>query len=145
MLIAAKALLDRKPDPSDEEIRRWLAGNLCRCTGYDKIVRAVRAAAKGAGGGARSRRRRRRASRVVGTRPTRVDAADKVTGRAIFGADVRLPGAWLTARILRSPHAHARIRGIDTRRAEALPGVLAVVTAGDLPPARTRGGRGEAC
>ncbi|MBN1874630.1 MAG: (2Fe-2S)-binding protein [Anaerolineae bacterium] len=46
MLIAAKALLDRNPDPTDEEIRTWLAGNLCRCTGYDKIVRAVRAAAR---------------------------------------------------------------------------------------------------
>jgi aerobic carbon-monoxide dehydrogenase small subunit len=45
MLIAARALLDREPDPSEERIRTWLAGNLCRCTGYDKIVRAVRAAA----------------------------------------------------------------------------------------------------
>lgn len=45
MLIAAKALLDREPDPSEERIRTWLAGNLCRCTGYDKIVRAVQAAA----------------------------------------------------------------------------------------------------
>ena len=45
MLIAAKALLDRDPDPSETEIRTWLAGNLCRCTGYDKIVRAVRSAA----------------------------------------------------------------------------------------------------
>jgi aerobic carbon-monoxide dehydrogenase small subunit len=45
-LIAAKALLDRNPDPSEEEIRFGLAGNLCRCTGYDKIVRAVQATAK---------------------------------------------------------------------------------------------------
>jgi len=44
-LIAAKALLEREPDPTEEHIRTWLAGNLCRCTGYDKIVRAVRAAA----------------------------------------------------------------------------------------------------
>ena len=44
-LIAAKALLDRNPDPSETEIRYWLAGNLCRCTGYDKIVRAVTDAA----------------------------------------------------------------------------------------------------
>jgi len=45
MIVAAKALLDRNADPSATEIRTWLAGNLCRCTGYDKIVRAVRAAA----------------------------------------------------------------------------------------------------
>ena len=46
ILVAAKALLDRKPDPTETEIRYWLAGNLCRCTGYDKIVRSVQAAAE---------------------------------------------------------------------------------------------------
>ena len=46
ILIAAKALLERNPDPSESEIRYWLAGNLCRCTGYDKIIRSVQAAAK---------------------------------------------------------------------------------------------------
>ena len=46
-IVAAKALLDRNPDPTEAEIRNWLAGNLCRCTGYDKIVRAVMDAAKG--------------------------------------------------------------------------------------------------
>ena len=45
LLIAAKALLERNPDPTETEIRYWLAGNLCRCTGYDKVVRAVQAAA----------------------------------------------------------------------------------------------------
>src|SRR5438105_12184804 len=72
------------------------------------------------------------ALKVVGTRPIRPDGVDKVTGRANFGADLRLPGM-LHAKILRSPHAHARIRSIDTSRAEALPGVKAVVTAKDLP------------
>src|SRR5258708_2730932 len=70
--------------------------------------------------------------RVIGTRPVRPDGVDKVTGRAIYGADVVLP-RMAHARILRSPHAHARIRSIDTSRAEALPGVLAVMTARDLP------------
>jgi len=46
-IVAAKALLEKKPNPSEDEVRRWLAGNLCRCTGYDKIVRAVLDAAKG--------------------------------------------------------------------------------------------------
>lgn len=45
-LVAAKSLLDKNPDPSEHEVRHWLAGNLCRCTGYDKIVRAVLDAAK---------------------------------------------------------------------------------------------------
>jgi len=70
--------------------------------------------------------------RVIGTRPVRPDGTDKVTGRALFGADIRLPGM-LHGKVLRSPHAHARIRAIDTREAEALPGVKAVVTAVDLP------------
>src|SRR5690606_4982254 len=68
----------------------------------------------------------------VGRAVERVDGADKVTGQAVFGADVRLPGM-LYGRVLRAPHPHARVVRIDTRRAEALPGVLAVITADDLP------------
>ena len=74
------------------------------------------------------------AYRVIGTRPVRPDGADKVTGRAIYGADVRMPGM-LHGKVLRSPHAHARIKSIDTSKAEALPGVKAVVTHKDLPEA----------
>ena len=70
--------------------------------------------------------------RVLGTRPIRHDGTDKVTGRAKYGADIRLAGM-LHGKVLRSPHAHARIRSIDTARAAALPGVKAVVTAADLP------------
>ena len=69
---------------------------------------------------------------VVGTRPIRHDGTDKVTGRAIYGEDFRLPGT-LYGKILRSPHAHARIRRIDVSRAEALPGVRAIVTHDDMP------------
>ncbi len=72
------------------------------------------------------------AYRVIGTRPIRHDGTDKVTGRALYGADIRLPGM-LYGAVLRSPHAHARILSIDTSRAEASPGVRAVVTAKDLP------------
>src|ERR1051326_3245965 len=70
--------------------------------------------------------------RVIGTRPVRPDGVDKVTGRAIYGADVVLP-RMAHARVLRSPYPHARIRSIDTSQAEAMPGVLAVMTARDLP------------
>ena len=68
--------------------------------------------------------------KVVGTRPIRHDGADKVTGRAHYGADINLPGL-LHGKILRSPHAHARIKSIDTSRAEAAAGVHAVVTSAD--------------
>jgi CO/xanthine dehydrogenase Mo-binding subunit len=69
---------------------------------------------------------------VIGTRPVRHDGIDKVTGRALYGADVQ-PAGLLFGRILRSPHAHARIRGIDASRARALPGVEAVVTSAEFP------------
>jgi len=67
----------------------------------------------------------------VGTRTVRPDGVDKVTGRARFGADFNLPGQ-LVGRVLRSPHAHARILSIDTSKAEQLPGVKAVVTRDDF-------------
>jgi CO/xanthine dehydrogenase Mo-binding subunit len=68
---------------------------------------------------------------VVGTRPLRPDGVDKVTGRAKFGADIHVPNM-LIGKVLRSPHAHARIRSIDTSKAQALPGVKAVITSADL-------------
>ncbi|MEL6282023.1 MAG: xanthine dehydrogenase family protein molybdopterin-binding subunit [Pseudomonadota bacterium] len=69
--------------------------------------------------------------KIVGTRPVRPDGLEKVTGKARFGADMALPGM-LIGMILRSPHAHARIRSIDASKALALPGVKAVVTATDF-------------
>ncbi len=71
-------------------------------------------------------------NKVIGTRPVRPDGADKVTGRAEYGADVRLP-RMLFGRVLRSPHAHARIVSIDASKALALEGVHAVVTNADFP------------
>ena len=72
--------------------------------------------------------------KVVGTRPIRHDGVDKVTGKALYGADIQLPGL-LHGAVLRSPHPHARIKSIDTTRAEAHPEVRAVATAKDLAPA----------
>ncbi len=72
--------------------------------------------------------------KVIGTRPIRPDGLDKVTGRAKYGADVQM-GGLLHGAILRSPHAHARIKKIDTSKAEAFEGVKAVVTANDIPSA----------
>ncbi len=135
ILVAARSLLERNPDPTEDEVRFWLAGNLCRCTGYTKIVDAVLDAAKEM----RETPDHERTSpkyeekelKVVGTRPIRPDGADKVTGRARFGADYNLPGQ-LIGKVLRSPHAHARLVSIDVSQALALPGVKAVVTRDDL-------------
>ena len=76
-------------------------------------------------------------TKIVGTRPVRPDGFDKVVGRAVYGADVRLPGM-LYGRVKRSPHAHALIKRIDTSRALALPGVSAVVTRADFPEPRNK-------
>ncbi len=70
--------------------------------------------------------------KVIGTRPIRHDGLEKVTGEARYGSDINLPGQ-LHGKVLRSPHAHARIVSIDTSRAEALDGVRAVITSADLP------------
>ncbi|MBI3760049.1 MAG: xanthine dehydrogenase family protein molybdopterin-binding subunit, partial [Deltaproteobacteria bacterium] len=70
--------------------------------------------------------------KVIGTRPIRPDGVDKVTGRALYGADYSLPGM-LHGCVLRSPHAHARIKSIDITKALAYPGVKAIVTAADFP------------
>ena len=77
----------------------------------------------------------------VGTRPVRHDGLDKVTGRARFGADLSLPGM-LTGAVLRSPHAHARIRSIDTSAARAMDGVKAVITGADFPMLESEAGEG---
>jgi CO/xanthine dehydrogenase Mo-binding subunit len=75
---------------------------------------------------------KKRAFRIVGTRPVRPDGVEKVTGKAIYGPDFQVANM-LHGAILRSPHAHARIRSIDTKKAEALSGVKAVITGADFP------------
>ena len=70
--------------------------------------------------------------KVIGQPIRRIEGPDKTTGAARYAGDILLPGM-LWAKVLRSPHPHARIRGIDTSRAEALPGVHAVLTAADVP------------
>jgi 4-hydroxybenzoyl-CoA reductase subunit alpha len=133
MILASKALIDRKPDPTVEEIKEALGGNLCRCGSYQRILSAIRhwrdyagadePCSPGAVGDG--------THRVVGRGHPRSDAPDKVTGRAVFTEDIRFPGM-LHGKVLASPHAHARIRAIDTSEAEALPGVRAVITGKDV-------------
>ncbi|GIW12213.1 MAG: hypothetical protein KatS3mg061_3270 [Dehalococcoidia bacterium] len=72
--------------------------------------------------------------RIVGKALPRIEGPEKVTGQMLYAADLQLPGM-LHAKVLRSPYAHARIRRLDVSKAAAYPGVHAVVTAADLPPA----------
>ena len=77
--------------------------------------------------------------KVIGSRPERPDGVDKVTGRARYGADASAPGQ-LVGLVLRSPHAHAEIKKIDTSKAEKIPGVKAIITSADLPDLTTNPG-----
>ena len=137
MILAAKALLDRQPSPSEEEIRLAIVGNLCRCTGYAKIVEAIQAAALRTkeettverGGKPKATNFRQG---IVGKSVQKIDACEKATGEAKFGGDLYLPGM-LFGKILRSRFPHARILNIDASKAEKLPGVKAVVTWRDAP------------
>ncbi|NLG66901.1 MAG: 2Fe-2S iron-sulfur cluster binding domain-containing protein, partial [Actinobacteria bacterium] len=125
LVVSATALLSRNSNPSEPEIREAIAGNLCRCTGYAKIVEAIRAAACG--------EQCVREDGPLGTSVARLDAVEKVTGKAQFGADVSRPGQ-LWGAVVRSTRPHARIVGIDTARALAMPGVAAAVTGAELTP-----------
>ena len=135
MIMAAKALVDKNPQPSREEILDALSGNLCRCTGYAKIVEAVEQAT----GAERHQEALRVSSHaVVGHDRPRPDARAKVTGEALFAGDLYFEDR-LYAKVLRSEHPHARLLGVDTSEAKALPGVVAVITAADVPGARNHG------
>ncbi len=175
MVLAAKALLEDEPSPSEEQVREALSGVLCRCTGYLKPVQAVlRAAAVLRGepvheigeapiplpsgltpepgseptderpemtGGVATQTRvmpevqvtpEARKLKTVGKPEPKVDAVKLVQGKPAFTDDVEMRGM-LTAKVLHSPVAHARIKKIDASKARALPGVAAVLTWEDLP------------
>ncbi|NNM06790.1 MAG: 2Fe-2S iron-sulfur cluster binding domain-containing protein, partial [Gemmatimonadetes bacterium] len=125
-VMSAKALVDRNPHPTREEAAQAMAGNLCRCTGYQKILDAV------VGWDQAPDVPERDDHVVVGRRVPRIDAPELVSGRAVFTDDISFPGM-LYGKILTSPHAHARILRLDTSKAEALEGVKAVLTAADVP------------
>ncbi|MCB9676768.1 MAG: molybdopterin-dependent oxidoreductase [Alphaproteobacteria bacterium] len=132
MILSAKALLDRNPSPDDAEIRQALSGNLCRCTGYTKIVEAVKKAATTQVSLPQKLGPAAEGFHVVGARGRKADAIGKATGTTQYTDDLVRP-RMAHGRILRSPHAHARIRSIDTSRAAALEGVFAVIVGSELP------------
>jgi aldehyde oxidoreductase len=129
MLIAAAGLLHKNLYPSRSEIIEALEGNLCRCTGYKRIIQAVELAAQIC----RSENRQYSLeSPVIGGEHRRVDAIDKVTGNAKFVEDISIPNL-LHAKILRSPHHHARLINLDFRKAAELPGIVGIFSAQDIP------------
>ncbi len=133
MVMAGKALLDVNPDPAEADIRKALRGNICRCTGYKKIIEAITlAAAVLRGEKTIDPALEQGAAYGVGDRAFRSDVRDKVLGRGQYPDDLYLDGmAYASA--VRSAYPRARVLAIDAAAARALPGVLAVLTAEDVP------------
>ncbi|OGO33036.1 MAG: aldehyde oxidoreductase [Chloroflexi bacterium RBG_16_54_18] len=141
-IMTAYALLQRDPDPGEEEIRGALKDTLCRCAGYPTIVSSINAAAK-------SLREQKEVvapqstpssnpMKVVGRHQIRPDAEAKVTGAAVYSDDIKFPGM-LHARVKRAGVPHAFLRSLDVSQARQLRGVEAVLTAADIPGQNNHG------
>lgn len=130
MVISAKGLIDAVPDPTPDQVRQALKNNICRCTGYKKILEAVLLAAKYLREGLPVPQTA--PGPRVGENMPRVDAPAKVLGDAEYADDMRIPGM-LYGSAVRSAYPRARVLSIDVSKARALPGVAAVVTAAGLP------------
>lgn len=129
MVMSAKALLDSNPNPTEEEAAFAIRNNICRCTGYVKIIRAILLAGQCL-----------REGKVPGDTPEwqfgnrvhRLDVEEKVLGRGLYPDDVYLDGM-IYASAVRSQYPRAIVKAIDTAAAKALPGVVGVFTAADIP------------
>jgi aldehyde oxidoreductase len=132
MIMAAKALLDEKLNPTKEEIKQALRRNLCRCTGYRKIIEAVTLAGRFLRGDTTPDAIRPKMDEgAMGISHPRPSAMAKACGAAHFTADINVKGA-LELAVLRSPVPHARIVSIDIQAAAKMPGVAGVVMAKDI-------------
>jgi aerobic-type carbon monoxide dehydrogenase small subunit (CoxS/CutS family) len=133
MILSAYSLIERNPNPSEPEIKEALSGNLCRCTGYKRIIDAVRNwEIYKTSDDPPLDSQDLDTYATVGKSLPRVDASDKVTGRAKYTADLSFENM-LYGKILTSPIAHGRIKSMDTGKAEALAGVKLVLTGKDVP------------
>ncbi|MBO4409308.1 MAG: 2Fe-2S iron-sulfur cluster binding domain-containing protein, partial [Spirochaetales bacterium] len=132
MIMCAKSLLDEKPSPSELEIRHAIRNNICRCTGYVKIVEGIRLAAEMLRESPQTGPTADPDKEVpddrawkTGMRIPRVDVADKATGKAVYPDDIYLPGM-LFAVAVRSEHPRAKVLSIDTDQALSVPGVAGI-------------------
>jgi len=134
MVMAATAALRANPFVDREEIKERLGGNICRCTGYQKIFDAVELARDIQNGSlpATALMETDTEDAVLGKSVRRIDTPSKVSGRLKYAGDMTMPGM-LHVQVLRSPHAYARIVSIDAAAAEAMEGVHGVITSADVP------------
>jgi 4-hydroxybenzoyl-CoA reductase subunit alpha len=132
MIMTAKSFLEKNPNPTIDEIKESISGNLCRCTGYKKIIEAIDEAAKEIQGKIPAKTKSKVQSGVVGNPTPIIESREKVTGKAMYADDYKLAGT-LHCKLLRSTHAHAKILDIDISEAEKIPGVRAIITGKELP------------
>ncbi len=130
MVMAAKALLDKNPDPTRDEITKGIRLDLCRCTGYRQIVDSIGLAGTLLREDSEIVRGNERLR--LSDRAHRPDVADKVLGTGRFADDVRLPDM-VFAKALRSPSPRGLVKGLDLTKAKAHPNCLAILTAQDVP------------
>ncbi len=131
IVITSLAFIQENPNPSITEIKEALSGNLCRCTGYKKIIEAVADYALGVNQKKTSQKSESKFVKVGDGRPY-IEAVKKVTGNADYTDDIHVKNA-LHCKFLRSTHPHANINQIDTSQAEKLLGVRAVITGKEIP------------
>lgn len=131
MLLVSKALLDSNPHPTEEEMRYALRNNICRCTGYGAIFRAIKKAAI-IMNGSYTEEKEDTSKGYIGVNVAKKDAVSKVLGAKVF-ADDYYEDDCLYGQVLFTEHAHAKIVSIDISKAEALEGVVKVATAKDVP------------
>ena len=133
MVMAGKALIDQNPNPSEGEIKKAIRGNVCRCTGYKKIIEGISLAAAILRGDEKIDPALEGGDRYqVGDRAFRTDVREKVLGTGEYCDDVEMEGM-VHGSAIRSQYPRARILNIDASEALAMPGVLAVLTADDVP------------
>jgi CO/xanthine dehydrogenase Mo-binding subunit/aerobic-type carbon monoxide dehydrogenase small subunit (CoxS/CutS family) len=135
MVMAATAALRVNPFAGREEIKERLGGNICRCTGYQKIIDAVELARDIQNGRlpvTALDEDDRADGQFIGANVRRIDAPSKVSGALRYAGDMVMPGM-LHVQVLRSPHPHASIVSLDTSAAEAMEGVEGVITCADVP------------
>lgn len=133
MVMAGKALLDKNPDPTEEDIKKAIRGNLCRCTGYKKIIEAIQLTAAILRGEAEIDEELEKGGNFgVGEKAFRIDVRKKVLGYGKYPDDIVMDNMlYLSA--VRSAYPRARVLEIDASAALALPGVAGVLTAEDVP------------
>ncbi|MBM6664164.1 selenium-dependent xanthine dehydrogenase [Flavonifractor plautii] len=133
MVMAGKALIDRKPNPSEEEIKKAIRGNICRCTGYKKIIEGIALTAAILRGEEKIDPELEKGDIYgVGDRAFRTDVRGKVLGSGAYCDDIEMEGM-VHASAVRSQYPRAKVLDIDASKALELPGVLAVLTAEDVP------------